>query len=213
MPNLLTLAGLRDVVQECIDGLPQWFVGKPRILSLSHPEQQISFELAVRLRERLRAATNNPTWDRLHFDGASVSPVSRSDLSMRPPPIFVDSRQLFGLASSRERTPAEPDIAIAVHVLRAAPPTLEFDDNGNPLRGAWLPVPMRVQGLLLEERVAQLERLSLQCCDGSVLVLYANESRRRTAVDTREVASWAAWQTPLDTLWWTVRHFRAKAVR
>jgi hypothetical protein len=68
-----------------------------------------------------------------------------------------------------------------------------------------------MDGALLEERVAQFDRFSRANYDATLFVVYSNEARRRTAVDSRDVASWASWQTPLDTLWWTARHFRAKA--
>jgi ATP-dependent Lhr-like helicase len=67
------------------------------------------------------------------------------------------------------------------------------------------------QGVL--EIVSQLQGVELpaRAWENGVFVVYSNEARRRTALDTRDIASWASWQTPLDTLWWTIRHFRAKA--
>ena len=88
---------------------------------------------------------------------------------------------------------------------------LELDDSGVPTGQQWLPRSLLESGALLEERVQQMEHLSHAACDGALLVIYSNEAKRRTPVDTREVASWASWQTPIDTLRWTVRHFRAKA--
>ena len=58
------------------------------------------------------------------------------------------------------------------------------------LQGQWAPAPY----VSLWSRLAEFDR-----------------ERLTHAIDKREVASWASWQTPLDTLWWTVRHFRAKA--
>lgn len=211
MPRIVTLEQLREVLQTTMEELVAWFVAKPRVLSLPHPEQQIQFELAARLREHLRDRTDNPSWDRLYFDGATIAPSAFAGMLGRHPPIFVDSRQLFGSAGTKSRSPSEPDLAVAVHVIRAAEESIRFDSDGNPLGQAWLPTSIRAQGFILDARVAQLERLSHQCCDCALLVIYSNESKRSTAIESREVCSWASWQKPLDTLWWTLRHFRAKA--
>lgn len=209
MPNVLTLPALREVVDSCIADLATWFVAKPRLFDLPRPEQQIQFELAYRLRERLRERTNNPTWDRLHYDAADTGAAHAATVAQRPP-IYVDARQLYGSVSS-PRSPTEPDLALAVHVLRAVRAEIEFDENGNPSSQQSLPLPISVAGSLVEQRVTDFDRLSHNACDCALLVIYSNDARRRTAIDKREVASWASWQTPLDTLWWTVRHFRAKA--
>ena len=210
MPNLLTLSQLRDLVQECIEDVTAWCVAKPRLFELPRPEQQIQFELAYRLREAVRKRSANGSWDRLYFDAADPSAMPVGSSAARPP-IFIDTRQLFGAVGSGSRSPTEPDVALAVHVLRSAKQSLELDENGAPTHQAWLPRSLLADGVELDERVAQFERLSRSCCDGALVVIYSNEARRRTAVDTREIASWASWQTPLDTLWWTVRHFRARA--
>jgi hypothetical protein len=210
MPNLLTLQQLRDTTEECVEELATWCVAKPRLFELPRPEQQIQFELASRLRETLRTRTANPLWDRLYFDAAEPDPAALAGGTARPP-IFVDTRQLFGNVGAPTRGATEPDLALAVHVLRSTRQTLELDENGTPLQQAWLPRSLLVDGAQLEARVTQLERLAHASCDGVLLVIYANEARRRTGVDTREIASWASWQMPLDTLWWSVRHFRAKA--
>lgn len=211
MPNVITLPGLREIVDSCIEDLASWFVAKPRLFDLPRPEQQIQFELASRLRERLRERTSNPTWDRLHYDAADTGALHAASVTQRPP-IYVDARQLYGSVSS-PRNPSEPDLALAVHVLRTVRKELEFDDEGNPGGQTSIPLPIAVAGALLEQRVAEFDRLSREICDCALLVIYWNDARRRTAIDKREVASWASWQTPLDTLWWTVRHFRAKAAR
>jgi hypothetical protein len=210
MPNLLTLSQLRDVVQSCIEDLAAWCVAKPRLFALPRPEQQIQFELGARLRDTLRTRVGNPTWDRLYFDASDPLASTASGARSRPP-IFVDTRQLFGVVGTETRTAAEPDLALAVHVLRTSRQTLELDENGIPTQQAFLPRSLLAEGVILEERVAQLERLSHSLSDGALLVIYSNDAHRRTAVDTRDIVSWASWQTPLDTLWWTVRHFRAKA--
>jgi hypothetical protein len=176
---------------------------------MPRPDQQIQFELACRLREALRQRTQNPAWDRLSYDAAQAPPGAIATKTR--PPIYVDSRQLFGVTGTAGRTAAEPDLGLAVHVLRTAPASLELDDNGEPLKQRFLPSNLLVEGALLEERVAQLDRFSRASSDGALFVVYSNEARRRTAVDSREIASWASWQTPIDTLWWTARHFRAKA--
>jgi hypothetical protein len=210
MPNLLTLPQLRDLVQAAVEDLAAWCVAKPRLFDLPRPEQQIQFELACRLRDSLRTRAANPSWDRLYFDASEPAPHT-SGLAASRPPIFVDTRQLFGTVSTGVRSATEPDIGLAVHVLRSSKSSLDLDENGVPLQQAWLPRSLLVEGAALEERVAQFERLSHSACDGVLVVIYANDARRRTAVDARVVASWASWQTPLDTLWWTMRHFRAKA--
>jgi len=211
MPNVLTLPALRDIVDSCVEDLASWFVSKPRLFDLPRPEHQIQFELAARLRERLRERTANPTWDRLHYDAADTGAAHAATVAQRPP-ISVDARQLYGSVST-PRTATEPDLALAVHVVRSIRKEVEFDENGNPSAQASLPLPISVAGSLVEQRVVEFDRLSYQSCDCALLVIYSNEARRRTAIDKREVASWASWQTPLDTLWWTVRHFRAKAAR
>lgn len=211
MPKVLTLPALRELVDSAVNELASWFVAKPRLFGLPRPEQQIQFELASRLREHLRECTANPSWDRLYYDAADTGAAHAATVAQRPP-IYVDARQLYGSVSS-PRSPAEPDLALAVHVLRSIRSEVEFDENGNPAGQTSLPLPISVAGSLLEQRVVEFDRLSHQACDCALLVIYSNDARRRTAIDKREVASWASWQTPLDTLWWTVRHFRAKAAR
>jgi len=210
MAMLLTLAQLRETVQTTIDELAAWFVAKPRVFAMRRPAQQLQFELAARLRERLRERTENPRWDRLQFD-ASEAPSASPALPAARPPIYVDTRQLFGAVSADKRNPAEPDVGLAVHVLRASPSTLELDENGSPLGRAFGPEDLLLESVFLEHRVQQFERLSHHCADGALIVVYSNDARRKTAVDTREIASWASWQTPIDTVWWTARYFRAKA--
>jgi hypothetical protein len=209
MPNLLTLTQLRDIVQSCIEDLAAWCVAKPRIFDLPRPDQQIQFELAARLRDALRTRIGNSTWDRLYFD-ASDPLHNTAPGALSRPPLFIDTRQLFGVVGAGTRNAAEPDLALAVHVLRTSRQTLELDENGIPTQQAFLPRSLLAEGALLEERVQQLERLSHALCDGALIVIYSNDARRRTGVDTRDIASWASWQTPLDTVWWTVRYFRAK---
>lgn len=206
----ITLPSLRRVVEATWDDVTRWFIAKPRIFALPHPEQQILFEYADRLRASIRSLCGNHSWDRLYFDSSSATlggyPLAH--LVTRRPPIYVDTRQLFGLTSGT-RDASAPDIAIAVQVLRSSSELIDMDDDGRPRHQAFLPTSVRAQGKLLEEHVAQLEELSQGACDGFVFVVYSNEARRRTAVDLREVASWASWQQPTDTLWWTSRHFRA----
>jgi hypothetical protein len=209
MPQLLTLAQVRSLVQSTLEEVASWCVAKPRLFDLPRPEQQIQFEVASRLREGLRSRLGHPTWDRLHYDAAM--PRIDPDGTHARPPIFVDTRQVYGSVAAPTRSAAEPDLAIAVHVLRTSRTTLELDENGAPSTQAFLPANLLAEGAALEARVEQLERLSHSPCDSSLFVVYSNDARRKTAVDRREIASWASWHTPLDTLWWTVRHFRAKA--
>jgi hypothetical protein len=210
MPTLLTLMQLRDTVQACIEDIAAFCVAKPRLFDLPRPEQQIQFELACRLRDTLRERTQNPAWDRLWFDASQPVPGALAATNVKPP-IHVDTRQLFGILGTTPRTANEPDLGVAVHVLRSSPASLALDENGAPSKQRWLPTNLVMEGALLEERVAQFDRLSRANCDATLFVVYSNEARRRTLVDSRDVASWASWQTPLDTLWWTARHFRAKA--
>jgi hypothetical protein len=211
MPTLLTLMQLRETVQTCIEDITAFCVGKPRLFDMPRPEQQIQFELACRLREALRERTQNPAWDRLSFDASQPAPGALAATNVRPP-IYVDTRQLFGVLGAAPRTPNEPDLGVAVHVLRSAPASLVLDESGATSKQRWLPSNLLIDGALLEERVAQFDRLSrTNNCDATLFVVYSNDARRRTPVDSRDVASWASWQTPLDTLWWTARHFRAKA--
>lgn len=207
----LTLNQVRRVVQSTWEEVVNWLEAKPRIFSMPHPEQQILFELACRLRESVRSLSNNPVWDRLYFDCAAQAfgPLALADAVGRRPPVYLDTRQLFGVGD-RRRVPETPDVAIAVNVLRAAVENLELDEDGRPRQQAWMPTSLTSQGWLLEENVRQFEALARQGCDGYVFVLYCNQARRLTAVDRREVASWASWHVVDDTLMWASRHFRAK---
>jgi hypothetical protein len=212
-PTGLTLAQLRRVVQNSWEELVGWLLAKPRILELPHPEQQILFELGCRMRGTLRSLVGDVSWDRMVFDASSstLGAHANADAFGRRPPIYIDTRHLFGVGASERRTTAKPNLAVSVCVLRSCRAALEVDDDGRPKNQTFLPTSVRTQGWLLEEHVRQLEELELEPCDGFLFVVYSNSARRRTAVDTREVASWASWQTPSDTLWWASRHFRAKA--
>ena len=207
----ITLQSLRRVVESTWEDVAQWFGAKPRIFSLPHPEQQVLFEYADRLRASIRSLCGNHGWDRLYFDSSSATlggyPLAH--MVTRRPPIYVDTRQLFGLTSG-VRDANTPDIAVAVQVLRSSSELIDMDEDGRPRHQSWMPTSVRAQGKLLEEHVEQLEELTLGACDCFLFVVYSNEARRRTAVDLREVASWASWHQPNDTLWWTSRHFRAQ---
>ena len=206
----LTLIQLRQAVSSTWEEIAAWLVAKPRICRLPHPEQQIQFEYAVRLREKLRASTGLEGWDRLYFDGTTTSLVCQSSLIPRQrAPLYLDTRQLLGGAGG-ERTESQPDVAIALQVLRSSAELLTLDGDGRPREQAWLPTSLRAQGWLLEEHVKRLDQLATRCCDGFLFVVYYNEARRSTSVDQRQVASWASWHKPTDTLWWASRHFRAK---
>ena len=214
-PTTLNLPQLRRVVDNTWEEVTSWLLSKPRILALPHPEQQILFELGCRLRDTLRSLTSNGAWDRLYFDGSSstLGAHAIADAVGRHPPIYIDTRQLFQIQSSRQRRVDEPDVAVAVHVLRSCNEILDLDDDGRPRHQSWLPTNLRAQGWILEEHVRQLTDLAAESCDGFLFVVYSNEARRRTSVDLREVASWASWHQPTETLWWASRHFRAKGTR
>lgn len=212
-PTPLTLAQLRRVVQSQWDDVVAWLLAKPRILELANPEQQVLFELGCRLRGALRSLSGNRTWDRMHFDASSstLGALVQPDATGRRPPLYIDTRQLLGIGGQERRTTAKPNLAVSLCVLRSCRAELELDNDGRPKTQAFLPTSIRTQGWLLEEHVRQLEELALEPCDGFLFVVYSNAARRHTAVDTREVASWASWQRPSETLWWASRHFRAKA--
>jgi hypothetical protein len=209
-PEPVNVQSLRRVVEANWEDVTRWFTAKPRIFSLPHPEQQILFEYADRVRASIRRLCGNRSWDRLYFDGSSATlggyPVAHS--VTRRPPIYLDTRQLYGLTSGA-RDASAPDIAVAIQVLRSASELIDFDDDGRPRHQSWMPTNIRAQGKLLEEHVEQLDELSKGACDGFLFVIYSNDARRRTAVDLREVASWASWQSAGETLWWAARHFRA----
>ncbi|MEB2312565.1 MAG: hypothetical protein OZ921_12160 [Sorangiineae bacterium] len=215
MTSSLTLPQLRRVVQNGWEEVVGWLISKPRITELPHPEQQILFEFASRLRTTLRSLANNLAWDRLIFDASSstLGAHALADAVGRRAPIHIDTRQLFGIPQRRRRTAAEPDLAIAVHVLRSAPELVDLDDDATPRHQAYLPTNIHTQGWLLEEHVRQLDDITDEPCDGFLFVVYSNKAQRRTAVDRREVASWASWHQPSDALWWASRHFRAREPR
>lgn len=212
-PNTLNLPQLRRVIQNTWEEIAAWLIAKPRVLALPHPEQQILFEMACRLRATVRSLAGNAAWDRLYFDGSSSTLGSHAiaDAVGRHPPIYLDTRQLFQVETG-QRTANQPDVAVAVHVLRSCNEILDLDDDGRPRHQSWLPTSLRAQGWILEEHVRQLGDLTGDC-DGFLFVVYSNEARRRTSVDLREVASWASWHQPTETFWWASRHFRAKGTR
>jgi hypothetical protein len=208
----LSLPQVRQMVDGTWDEVARWFSAKPGIFTLPHPEQQVMFEYADRLRRTFRHAISNHTWDRLYFDASALT-LETAPLPFavgRRPPLYIDTRQLLGIPTGAPRDPGAPDIAVSLQVIRSAPETLELDDDARPRRQNWTPLNVRVQGWYLEEHVRQLEELSLAACEGFLFVIYSNEARRKSAVDLREVASWASWQQPSETLWWAARRFRAR---
>lgn len=210
----ITLPQLRRLIQNSWEELAQWLLNKPRLFSLPRPEQQIAFEYAARLRETLRSLVGSSSWDRLYFDASSLLlPYVMAESLNRRAPLYIDTRQLFGIGSSRARTAAAPDVAIAIQALRSCGEIVDFDEEGQPRNTGFIPVTMREQGFMLEEHVRHLEELSHDGCDGWLFVVYSNEAGRRTPVDRREVASWATWQQPSDKMWWASRHFRVKGGR
>jgi hypothetical protein len=208
----ITLLQARGIVEGTWEEVIHWFSQKPGIFTLPHPEQQILFEYADRLRRALRHIVQNHSWDRVYFDATTVTlDAAPPPLEDRRPPIYVDTRQLFGVPNPAPREDATPDIAVSIQVLRTGPEQLELDDDGCPRRLAALPQSLLLQGLLLEAHVRNLERLSQSACEGFLFVVYSNEARRTSSVDQRDVASWASWHRPSETLWWATRHFRSKA--
>lgn len=212
--TVLSVADLRQIVTDTWSDVAQWFTAKPRVFRVMRPEQQLNFEFACRLRERLRHDAGQPNWDRLSFDGATceLSEATHLDAVGHGVPIYIDAAQLYGL-SSRDRRDANqaPDIAVAVHVLRAAPELMDLDENGTPRHQEYLPQNMRVQGWKLEERVHALELLSERDVASFLFVVYSNQAQRTTVVEKREIASWAAWTEVDATLWWASRYFRNKS--
>jgi hypothetical protein len=208
----LSLSQVRQMVDGTWDEVARWFTAKPGIFTLPHPEQQVTFEYADRLRRAFRHAVSNHSWDRLYFDASSLT-LETSPVPFavgRRPPIYVDTRLLLGVPPGAPRDPSAPDVAVSVQVLRSAPEMLELDDDARPRRQNWTPNNVRVQGWFLEEHVRQLEELATAACEGFLFVIYSNEARRKSAVDLREVASWASWRESSETLWWAARRFRAK---
>ena len=202
---------VRNIVEGTWEEVTQWLAAKPGIFTLPHPEHQIAFELADRLRRALRHLIGDHSWDRMYFDATTLT-VDRVPVPLegRRPPIFVDTRKLFGLAQHAHRDANAPDLALSIQVLRSTPELLELDEDGRPRRQSWTPTSLKRQGWLLEEHVTLLEAHSASACDGYLFVAYSNEARRRSSVDLREVASWASWHRPSETFWWATRHFRAK---
>jgi hypothetical protein len=208
----LTLTEIRQSVTEIWSDLVVWFSAKPRLFRLPHPEQQLSFEFATRLRERARRDSGQPRWDRLFFDGSAcfLSEYTHLDAVGHGVPIYLDAHQLYGLSPRDRRDHTMPDLAIAVHVLRSAHELLDLDEDGHPRHQNFFPQSMKVQGWKLEEQVHAFEQLADQDVASFLFVVYSNQARRTTAVEKRDVASWAAWTEVDPTLWWASRFFRQR---
>jgi len=154
--------------------------------------------------------SGNPNWDRLYFDATSVTLEGAvMPLHGRRPPIYIDTRQLFGIPEQVARNANAPDIAAALQVLRASPERLELDEDGRARRG-FSAQSLRAQGWLLEQHVAHLNALTEQGCDGYLFLVYSSDPQRASTVDRREVASWASWHQINETLFCASRHFRAR---
>ncbi len=193
--SVLTLAEIRQAITESWNDTVVWFSAKPRIFRLPRPEQQLNFELACRLRERIRRDSGQLRWDRLYFDGAACSLSESTHLEAvgHSVPIYVDAHQLYGLGSRDHRDSHMPDLAIAVHVLRSAHELLDLDEDGRPRHQNFIPQSMRVQGWKLEEQVHTFEQMAEQEVASFLFVVYSNQAQRQTVVEKRDVASWAAW--------------------
>jgi len=190
-------------------------VSKPRLLALPRPEQQIGFEYACRLREALRAASRYPKWDRLFFDGTNsiASETTHVDGVGRRPPIYLETHQLIGRPPNVAPDSVLCDFAAAIHVLRASHELLDLDEDGRPRHQLWLPQSMLLQGARLEEQVREFEHLAERGVEGYLFALYLNQANRRTAVDSRAVASWATWGELAPGLFATSRRFRVHSSR
>ncbi len=210
--SALNLSEIRQAVTETWSDVVTWFSGKPRVFRLPRPEQQLNFELACRLRERIRQDSGQPRWDRLYFDGAScvLSESTHVEAVGHGVPIYIDAYQLYGLGSRDRRDTHMPDLALAVHVLRSAHELLDLDDDGRPRHQNFIPQSMRVQGWKLEEQVRTFELMAEQEVASFLFVVYSNQAQRQTVVEKREVASWAAWTEVDSTLWWASRFFRQR---
>lgn len=130
--SVLTLAELRQAVSDTWSELVVWFSAKPRLFRLPRPEQQLNFELACRLRERIRRDSGQSRWDRLYLDGAAchLSEFTQLETAGQGAPVYPDTHQLYGLGSRDRRDSQMPDLAIAVHVLRSAHEILDLDEDG-----------------------------------------------------------------------------------
>jgi len=210
--TVLSVTDLRQIVMDGWSEAVSWFTSKPRLFRLPRPEQQLNFELGCRIRERIRHDSGKRAWDRLYFDGAAcqLSEVTHIEAVGHGVPIYIDAHQLYGLGSRDRRDAHTPDIAIAVHVLRAPGELLDIDEDGRPRHQNFLPQSLRVQGWKLEEQVHAFERMSEEEVASFLFVVYSNQARRQTVVEKREVASWAAWTEVDETLWWTSRYFRQR---
>ena len=210
--SVLTFADLRQAVADTWSEAVEWFAAKPRVFRLPRPEQQINFELACRLRERLRRDSGQSSWDRLYFDGATCALSESTHLEAvgHGVPIYVDAQRMYGLGSRDRRDTHMPDLALAVHVLRSAHELLDMDEDGRPRHQNFIPQSMRVQGWKLEEQVRTFEQMAEQEVASFLFVVYSNQAQRQTVVEKREVASWAAWTEVDSTLWWASRFFRQR---
>jgi hypothetical protein len=208
----LTFTDIRQAVTDTWSDLVVWFSGKPRLFRLPRPEQQLNFEFAARLRERLRQDSGQARWDRLYFDGAacSLSEHTHLEAAGHGVPVYLDAHQLYGVGPRERHDHSMPDIAIAVHVLRSSHELLDLDEDGRPRHQNFLPVSMRVQGWKLDEQVRAFDQISDQEVASFLFVVYSNQAQRVTAVEKRDVASWAAWTEVDATLWWASRFFRQR---
>jgi hypothetical protein len=208
--TVLSVAELRQIVTDCWSEVVVWFTTKPRVFRLPRPEQQLNFELATRIRERIRRDAGKPQWDRLYFDGVActLSESTHIEAVGHSVPIYIDAHQLYGLGSRDRRDPLMPDLAISVNVLRSAHELLDLDEDGRPRHQNYLPQSMRVQGWKLEQQVQAFEQMAEQEVASFLFVVYTNQVQRQTVVEKREVASWAVWTEVDSTLWWASRFFR-----
>jgi len=211
----LTTTDIQSNITETWEGICAWVARKPRLLALPRPEQQIGFEFACRLREALRGACRFPKWDRLFFDAtySIASETTHVDGVGRQPPIYLDTHQLIGRLPNAAPDSTLCDFAVAVHVLRASHELLDLDEDGRPRHQMWLPQSMLLQGARLEEQVREFERLAERGVEGYLFVLYVNQANRKTAVDSRAVASWATWRELGTGLSATSRRFRVRSSR
>jgi len=205
--NRLTPAELRNVVQESWTHLLARLAVRPHLAELRRPEQQLLFEFAAGLRRAVRHATAEPAWDGIVVDGAVMTEFLTEEPPILGAPILLRTEGL--LARDADQV-ISGDFALALHVLRAPRELLDFDDNGCPRHQTWLPVPMLAQGRVLEQRVEWCEALAESGHEAWLGVIHFSVPGRRTAIESRQIASWASWQSVSAAISATSRRFRSR---
>jgi hypothetical protein len=199
---------VRNLIQECWAHVLARLAVRPHLADLRRPEQQLLFEFATGLRRAVRHTAESPSWDGLVVDGLAMTDFLDVEPPLQGAPILLRTE---GLLATEAGQLAAGDIALAIHVLRAAPELLDFDEAGCPRHQLWTPTPMAVQGRLLEQRVAWCEAISEAGHEAWLGVVYFSVSGRRTGVESRQIASWASWQNITPTTLASSRRFRSRS--